>query len=289
MRVIATARRRAAALVLCLAACLTPQACTSDQSAPGKEPAPAAAPSRQASAVLEGKIAFLEGVLNRRPTAARLLGDLTVALPGRVWPTEVAYDGRAVRVKGRAPSNDLVADYVSGLGRSAVLADVSLVSSTQWGTRNTGYVEFEVQASVREDRAENAREPGPGRNSESSDALSRRLEELEKVIAAPTGTAGALRDLQNAANDARLAVTTFAPGAEAPGELYNEWPVSIVVAGSREALGRYLERIGVLPRPWLVDRFSFRAESEGEPRSPVSASIMLRTYLPRGTSPARGR
>ncbi len=229
--------------------------------------------------MLEGKIAFLEDVLNRRTVAARLLGDLTVALPGRVWPTEVAYDGRAVRVKGRAPSNDLVADYVSGLERSAVLADVSLVSSTQWGTRNTGYVEFELQASVRNGAEKNAPTPDRGPNPESPNALPRRLEELEKVISAPTGNAGALRDLQNAANDARLAVTTFAPGAQAPGEFYNEWPVSVEVAGSREALGRYLERIAGLPRLWLVNKFSFRAESEGDPRSPVRASLVARTFI----------
>ncbi len=226
-------------------------------------------PSPRQAATLESKGKAIEALVSRRHMAADILRDLTTALPGRVWLTEVVCDSATVQVKGNAPSNNLVADYISRLGTSSCLAEVNLVSSVQRSGWNGTHQEFAVGAAVRLPPAEKLHEPG---------SPAGRMQEFEKIMPAQKDPAGALRQLQEAANEAGLSITKLAPGADIPREFYVEWAIAIEVTGSRRDLLQFFEALSDLPRLWIVAKFSFRTISAEESNSLVRGSLAVSMY-----------
>jgi hypothetical protein len=256
-------------LVFYLAASLISIACRSGPSESGPDEA----------ATLRGKIDFINGLLSQRDLAARLLDDLSAALPDRVWLTGVSYDTAGIQAKGYAPSNTLVADYVSRLGTSSSLAEATIQSSVQRRIRNREFQEFVIQAQVKGVRGE--KPPGSGAGTESGDiaALTARLEELEKVLPPDKDSGSILRQFQQTAADSGLKITKFVPGSEIPRESYSEWPISIEVTGPRQNLQRYFATISSQPRLWLIKKFSFSPISAQDPASPIRASLTAQTYF----------
>lgn len=255
--------------LFCLGVCLVSAACPSGPSAPGPDKARA----------LERRIDFINDVTSRRGLAARALDELSAALPNGIWLTEVVYDSEGIRLKGRAPSNTLLADYVSSLGASPSLAGVALQSSVQKQARNREFQEFALQALVKNARAVESSRPGAGSGSGDVAALAGRLEELEKILPPRKETADLLRQFQRTAGDSGLKITKFAPGTETPGESYDEWPVAIEVAGSRQGLLQFLKGLTDWPQLWLIKKYSFKAVSNDDADSPVRASITTQTFL----------
>jgi Tfp pilus assembly protein PilO len=150
--------------------------------------------------------------------------------------------------------------------------DIALRSSAVRIVRGKELQEFSFGAVVRSGEAASAPSDQP---------LSARVEELEKALSARQDSSEMLRDLQRLALTVGLQMTKFAPGAEIPGEFASEWPVAIEVSGEPAELSRYLKGLAELPRLWVVDKFSFKAVSAEDPRSPVRASITAKTYLVR--------
>ena len=221
---------------------------------------------------VERRAGFLGDLLSRRRTAARLMDDITSSLPDRVRLIEGVYGSAEVRLKGYAPSNNHVADYLARLGRSAVLAEVTLQSSVQKSGRGGEYQEFALRALVRDPGDE---KPG------TSGSPTARLGELEKMLPGRGETADMLREFQTLALGSGLKMTRFVPGKETPGEFYAALPVAIEVTGSPADLGRYFNDLAASRRLWLVEKFSFKNVSPQDARSPLRASITMRTYLPR--------
>ncbi len=259
---------RKMSLMILAVACLALAACNSGPSSSSS--AGASSSGKDEAVALERKVEHIEGLLARRSQAGNVLDALLSALPDRVRLTEAAYDSGKVRVKGNAPSNNLVADYLSRLEGSPSLTSVALRSSAMKIVRGRESQEFALEATARS--VESA--PAP---SDLSPAA--RLAELEKALPARQDNAVMLRDLQRLALEAGLQMTKFAPGAEIPGEFASNWPVAIEVSGEPGELGRYLKGLADLPRLWVVDKFSFKAVSGEDPRSPVRASITARTYF----------
>lgn len=228
------------------------------------------AEEQERALAVERRADFLEGLLGGRHTVARMMGDLAAALPDRVRLTEGVYDSAEIRIKGYAPTNTLLADYVARLGQSAVLTDTMVQSSVQKGLRGATYQEFAIRALVRD--------PG-GAGPATSGSPVERLEALEKLMPERRETAEMLRELQRLALGSGLQMTKFAPGNETPGEFTTEWPVAIEVAGSQAALRRYFSDLAGSHGLWLVEKFSFKAVSPQDARSPVRASITARTFL----------
>jgi hypothetical protein len=246
-------------------ACLALAACNSGPSSS------ASSKSRQdQAATLERKADHIEGLLARRSLAANMLDALTSALPDRAWLTDVAYDAGKVQVKGKAPSNNLVADYLSRLEGRQALTSVVLHSSAMKIVRGREQQEFAFEAVAHKVVSTSASSGLP---------LAARLEELERSLPTRQNNAEMLRDLQRLALDAGLQMTKFAPSAEIPGEFTSEWPVAIEVQGDRSELAVYLRGLAELPRLWVVDRFSFKPVSGDDPRSQIHASITARTYF----------
>ncbi len=242
-----------------LAACLAFAACGPGPSSSGSAPS-----GRDGAAVIERKIDHLEGLLARRPAAGRVMDELISALPDRAWLTGVAYDGGKVRIKGVAPSNNALADYISRLGDSPALTGLTLGASTMKTVRGRESWEFSLEAVARDPQGGAAPAPGDP---------AARLSGLERSLTPRQDSAATLRDVQRLALDSGLQMTRFAPGAEVSGEFTVALPVSIELRGDRNEVARYLRGLAALPGLWVVERFSLEAVSPGDPRSPVRATI----------------
>lgn len=256
---------RGTSLLICVGACFALAACNS-----GPSPSAASPTKQDEAAVLEHEAEHIEGLLARRSAASDVLDALISALPDRVWLTETVYGAGKVQFKGRASSNNLLADYLSRLGDSPSLANIVLRSSVMKIVRGRELQEFALEAAVPHIGGAPATSGVP---------LAARLEVLGKALPSGQDTAGMLRELQRLALDAGLQMTKFAPGAEVPGEFTKALPVAIEVSGDLTELGRYLGGLAELPGPWIVEKLSFKAVSVDDQRSPVRASITAKTYL----------
>jgi len=103
---------------------------------------------RLARESLDKKITLIETLNAQRDLAPRLMDEMSRRLPEWVWLTEVVYDAKGLQIKGRALSNNLVADYISSLESSPQVMNVNLVSSTQRTTKADQYLEFALRATV---------------------------------------------------------------------------------------------------------------------------------------------
>ena len=103
---------------------------------------------RKARESLDRKITLIESLNAQRDLAPRLMDEISRRLPDWVWLTEVVYDAKGISIKGRALSNNLIADYISGLESSPQIMNVNLVASTQKTTQGDQYLEFQLRAVI---------------------------------------------------------------------------------------------------------------------------------------------
>ena len=255
--------------LFCLCACLALAACNSGPPSSGKSSSAA-----DEAAVLASRIERLEGLFARRSQAADALDALMSALPDRAWLTEAAYDSGKVRIKGHAASNNLLADYITRLGESPSLSNLTLGGSVMKSAGGREWVEFSLEAVVQSD--------GEGGSTGSSGLASEaRLAELEAALPAGQDSAETLRELQRPALEAGLQLAKLAPAAEVHGEYLSEQAVAIEIQGGRAGVARYLRALAELPRLRIVERFSIKAVSPRDARSDVRASITARTFFSR--------
>jgi hypothetical protein len=243
-----------------LGVCLVLAACPSgpSSSAPDRES------GESETALRERKADFVGGVLARRSLASRVFDDLTSALPDRVRLTEVTLVANTAQVRGTAPTNNVLADYLSRLGGGASLAGATLRGSSLRTSRGREYVEFLLEAAVRE----------PANVSVPAD-------KLDTALPPRQDDAAMLRELQMLALGEGLQMTRFAPGVASTGEFAADLPVAIEVAGDTAELAGFLEDLAGLERLWVVERFSFKAVSSDDPRAGVRASVAARAYFAR--------
>ncbi len=96
---------------------------------------------------LERKINLINQLKARQEIAVRTMDELSKNIPGWVWLTETSYDAQEITIKGRALSNNLIADYVYNLENSPHLSNVKIESINQKSTRtNNPYLEFSLTA-----------------------------------------------------------------------------------------------------------------------------------------------
>ncbi|MCK4930834.1 MAG: PilN domain-containing protein [Candidatus Aminicenantes bacterium] len=92
------------------------------------------------------KIRVITQLQSRQENAVIIMDELSKHLPNWVWLTELGFSAQEVRVKGRAVSNNLIADYIFNLEESPYFRNVNLISSTQRRVRNNQYLEFSLTA-----------------------------------------------------------------------------------------------------------------------------------------------
>lgn len=111
---------------------------------------------RKLKASLERKINLINDLRAQQATAVKIMDTLSRSLPDWVWLTEVAYDSKGLQIKGKALSNNLIADFMTSLENSPVLANVALGQSTQRKSQRNEYLEFTLSAAL-----EKKPEPAP--------------------------------------------------------------------------------------------------------------------------------
>jgi Tfp pilus assembly protein PilN len=94
--------------------------------------------------VLSRKINLISRLKARQGSGVIIMDELSKKLPDWVWLTEVDFKDFNIHIKGKALSNNLIADYISNLEESQYFNNVSLISSTLRETRNNKYLEFSL-------------------------------------------------------------------------------------------------------------------------------------------------
>jgi len=100
----------------------------------------------QQKTILERKMNLINQLKARQGIAVTILDELSKQIPDWVWLTEVSYSGQTVRIKGKAFSNNLIADYIYNLEESPYFSNINLISSTQRRSKNNEYLEFSMNA-----------------------------------------------------------------------------------------------------------------------------------------------
>jgi len=100
----------------------------------------------QQKTILERKMNLINQLKARQGIAVKIMDELSKQIPDWVWLTEVSYNGQSVKLKGKAFSNNLIADYIYNLEESPYFSGVNLVSSTQRRVKNNEYLEFSMNA-----------------------------------------------------------------------------------------------------------------------------------------------
>ena len=96
---------------------------------------------------LERKINLINHLKARQEIAVRTMDELSKNIPGWVWLTETTYDALEITIKGRALSNNLIADYVYNLENSPHLSNVKIESINQRSQQSSSpYLEFSLTA-----------------------------------------------------------------------------------------------------------------------------------------------
>ncbi|GAH15182.1 unnamed protein product, partial [marine sediment metagenome] len=62
--------------------------------------------------------------------------------------TETSFSENKIRIKGKAMSNNLLADYIRNLKESPYLTKIDLISSTLRNVQNSEYLEFSMTAEL---------------------------------------------------------------------------------------------------------------------------------------------
>ena len=96
--------------------------------------------------LFERKIRVITQLQSRQENAVIIMDELSRHLPNWVWLTELSFAAQEIRIKGRAVTNNLIADYIFNLEESEYFRNVNLISSTQRRMRTNQYLEFSLTA-----------------------------------------------------------------------------------------------------------------------------------------------
>ena len=103
--------------------------------------------AQELKSLFERKINLINQIKPRQQVAVRIMDELSKHIPYYVWLSEATYDQQKVHIKGKALSNNLIADYIYSLETSPYFFNVNLLSSTQKTSRDNQYLEFALNAS----------------------------------------------------------------------------------------------------------------------------------------------
>lgn len=92
------------------------------------------------------KIMLISFLKLQKDAAVTIMDELSKNIPYWVWLTEISYENQVMQIRGRAVSNNLVADYLENLEKSPYLNNINLISSTQRKMRNSQYFDFAITA-----------------------------------------------------------------------------------------------------------------------------------------------
>jgi len=98
---------------------------------------------------LEKKIDVIDGLDRARTGPVRVLNELAMKTPDRLWLTSLSTKGKTISLKGQSLDNELVALFLRSLGDSEYFSNVDL-DSTKLGAQKGGLklVTFQIRAEL---------------------------------------------------------------------------------------------------------------------------------------------
>ena len=97
---------------------------------------------QQKKLLVERKIELINNLRAKQEAPVIMMDELSKNLPDWVWLTSLKFKANKVEIKGRALSNNLIADYITNLNRSPYFTNVNLIDSTQKKIKGEAILEF---------------------------------------------------------------------------------------------------------------------------------------------------
>lgn len=102
---------------------------------------------------LEEKIKVIETLVVAQGGPVRLLDEVSKALPNEVWLTTINRVGKRLEIGGIAFSNFSVANFMTNLGASALIANVDLVVSEKAVVEQVPVERFNITMDVKDGKS----------------------------------------------------------------------------------------------------------------------------------------
>lgn len=113
--------------------------------------------------------------------------------------------------------------------------------------------------------------------------LEAQLESLKKILPGTEEIADLYSRIQQEGTELGLNITSFKPGAHVPKEYYEEWPISMSLAGNYHIMAKFFERIGKLYRIINVNDFILKtgpqSKSGAATGNTIAATCIATTFI----------
>lgn len=118
-----------------------------------------------------------------------------------------------------------------------------------------------------------------------------RLNELRRILPSEKETPEVLRAVQRMAAESNLKIVKFVPQPVASRAFYLDWPITVEVQGSYNALGTFFEKIGLFTRVINIDNIMVKnIEGSTDPTRTLDSNCTATTFVYRVDQPvARGK
>lgn len=110
--------------------------------------------------------------------------------------------------------------------------------------------------------------------------LAERLRSLRQILPEQKETPIVLRSVQEMASTSNLKIRKFDPQPLVPRDFYTDWPISMEVEGSYNALGQFFEKVGRATRIINVQNISLKGiDGSTDPGHTVTATCTATTFV----------
>lgn len=100
---------------------------------------------KQISTIIK-KIDLINQLKLNQDTAVRIMDEISNNIPSWISLTEATFDGRVVRIRGKALTNKLLAEFLYNLDQTPYFKNIELPSSIQRTVQNNRFYEFSMTA-----------------------------------------------------------------------------------------------------------------------------------------------
>ena len=115
-----------------------------------------------------------------------------------------------------------------------------------------------------------------------SAALQEQLDRLKSVLPLEKETDQILRQVQNSASSSALRIIRVVSKATIDHDVYTEWPIEMEIVGTFHNLGRYLDKIRLLPRIVNISNMKIQSRATDGPggtMATVGATYTATTFV----------
>lgn len=117
--------------------------------------------------------------------------------------------------------------------------------------------------------------------------LDERLAELRRILPDTKETPQILRSVQDMAAASNLKIMKFDPQPVTSHEFYTDWPITLEVQGSYNALGSFFEKVGRFTRVVNVDNIKIKGiDGSTDPSRTLTSNCTAVTFVFREGQPA---